>query len=136
MQLIQDNLSLAVWTLAHPRAVLCFRPSLTCTAVPRAACLHQPTSLSQKTNWLLCPHACLSLLSSFLPYRPKVWSGNVRRITKRGSPSFSPISKSITCPISFPTSQKRPVCTILFWVSLYGKSSLFQSFKILIRHLV
>lgn len=98
--------------------LLCFRPSLTQTTVPRAACLHQPTFSSKKTDCCIPVHV-LRLLCAVCFYRQKVWSGNVRRITKRGSPSCSPILKSITCPISSPTSPRRPVCTILFWVRLH-----------------
>lgn len=85
-------------------------------------CLPPPTPLFFTKHKQFCPSCCLfAQLAMYVlcPYRPKVWSGSARRTTRRGSPSCSLISKSITCPISSPTSPRRPVCTILFWVRVY-----------------
>lgn len=86
----------------------------------------KPHCPPQNTNRLFCPSCCLcAQLATYVlcPYRPKAWSGSARRTTRRGLPSCSLISKSITCPISSPTSPRRPVCTILFWVRVYDNPS-------------
>ncbi len=94
-------------------------------------CLPPPTPLSSTKHkqavlsQLLCMCSAFHVCSVCLQAKSLEWK--CKENHEKGVAFLFANFKSITCPISSPTSPRRPVCTILFWVRVNDHPSLCQS---------